>query len=161
LHFRGRAQLVRPAWLEHYAREAALVVSEAEPATPRDAQGAAVELAGCRVIGAAGIANPGDFFASLAQLGAQVVEAHAFADHHRYGGDDVAALIARAKGCKADAVVVTPKDAVKLVSQWPQGTPLWVLGTQPKILAGAEVLAQRLGVPNSLLVPANAAALSV
>ncbi len=65
------------------------------------------------VVAFAGIGRPAKFFHTLRALGAKVVGAHAFPDHHRYQPDDLMALIddAVAKGAK---VVTTEKDAVRL-----------------------------------------------
>jgi tetraacyldisaccharide 4'-kinase len=62
-------------------------------------------LQGQRVHAVAGIGNPARFFALLRALGAQV-DAHAFADHHRYTPDDLAFADER-------LIVMTEKDAVK------------------------------------------------
>ncbi len=80
---------------------------------------------GMRVVGACGIARPERFRRSLEKLGLTVVDFVPFADHAAFQSGDVANLVRRAAG--ADAVVVTAKDAVKLVPIWPETTPLWVV----------------------------------
>jgi tetraacyldisaccharide 4'-kinase len=77
-------------------------------------------LAGRRVVGAAGIADPESFAAQLRGTGA-VVQLAAYQDHHEFGARDVRRL-ARA-AAKGDYVVVTEKDAVKLRGRWPARTP--------------------------------------
>jgi tetraacyldisaccharide 4'-kinase len=57
-----------------------------------------------RIAAIAGIGNPARFFAHLGELGLRF-EAHAYADHHAYTGEDLPR--------DADAVVMTEKDAVK------------------------------------------------
>ena len=70
-------------------------------------------LAGLRVLAFAGIGRPDKFFATLLGLRAQVVKAHAFADHHAYGEHEVMALVEEAQ--RLDAVpITTAKDAVRL-----------------------------------------------
>ena len=73
----------------------------------------ALRLNGRRVLGFAGIGRPEKFFATLRALGAEVVEAVGFADHHAYAEDEVMALIERAVALEAVAVT-TAKDAVRL-----------------------------------------------
>ncbi len=70
-------------------------------------------LRGRKVLAFAGIAAPQRFAATLAALGAEVVELMAFPDHHVYRQGEMASLLGR-----ADALGLTPittaKDAVKL-----------------------------------------------
>jgi tetraacyldisaccharide 4'-kinase len=73
----------------------------------------ALRLNGRRVLGFAGIGRPEKFFATLRALGADVVEAVGFADHHAYAEDEVMAVIERAVALEAVAVT-TAKDAVRL-----------------------------------------------
>jgi tetraacyldisaccharide 4'-kinase len=63
------------------------------------------ELAGKRVVAAAGIGNPGRFFAMLRQAGLDVGEL-ALPDHHDFLDDPFADL-------DADVILITEKDAVK------------------------------------------------
>ncbi|MGC9270505.1 tetraacyldisaccharide 4'-kinase [Acidiphilium sp.] len=72
-----------------------------------------MSLRGRRVVGFAGIGRPGKFFASLAELGAEVAATVGFADHHRYGPGDLARLSALAARHQA-RLATTEKDAVKL-----------------------------------------------
>ena len=75
------------------------------------------QVAGRRVVAAAGIGDPASFAAQLAALGASV-QLMPYQDHHPYSAADVGALL-RA-GARADYVVVTEKDAVKLRGRWPR-----------------------------------------
>ena len=68
-----------------------------------------------RVLAVAGIAHPQRFFDAL-KLSYNVVDAIAFADHHRYSAADVAAIEAKRQASSADAVLTTDKDAVRLES---------------------------------------------
>lgn len=71
------------------------------------------DLAGQRVMAFCGIGRPQKFFDTVAALGAVIVEARAFADHHWYTDPQARALLARA--AELDAVAVTTaKDAVRL-----------------------------------------------
>jgi tetraacyldisaccharide 4'-kinase len=73
-------------------------------------------LAGKRVVAASAIADPEAFVSQTKATGA-AVQVATWKDHHQYQPEDVAWL-ASAAG-KADYVVITEKDAVKLRDQWP------------------------------------------
>src|SRR2546422_71394 len=77
-------------------------------------------LAGRRVLAAAGIADPESLAVQLRATGADV-RLLAYQDHHRYADDDLARLVRGA--ARADYVVITEKDAVKLRGRWPGGAP--------------------------------------
>lgn len=78
------------------------------------------ELAGKRVVAAAGIADPDAFVAQVKSIGAQVQVA-TWKDHHDYRDEDLAWLAHAAR--RADHVVMTEKDAVKLRDRWPASVP--------------------------------------
>ena len=75
-------------------------------------------LQGCRVLAAAGVADPDSFAAQLRERSG-TVQLVAYQDHHAYSDADVAALLNAAT--TTDYVVVTEKDAVKLRPRWPAG----------------------------------------
>lgn len=74
------------------------------------------EIRGARVVAAAGIADPATFGAQCQALGAEV-KLLPWNDHHRFSQRDVARLVRAAR--RADYLVITEKDAVKLRDQWP------------------------------------------
>ena len=74
---------------------------------------AAVGLAGRRVLAFAGIGRPGKFFHTLAEIGCEVVAAHAFPDHHAYTADEIMRL-AEAAAAQDALPVTTEKDHVRL-----------------------------------------------
>jgi tetraacyldisaccharide 4'-kinase len=150
LHFRQNAAPKPPLWLAELAPRALYVASQAEPEKAHDTRGAPVTLAGARVVAAAGIARPEDFMASLKAQGAQVPTSFALRDHHRYTEADARALWEAVRAVGADALVVTPKDAVKLAPLWSKA-PLWVLGIRVRVVAGAADLCSRLGIPLAAL----------
>lgn len=80
----------------------------------------ASELSGRRVVAAAGIADPDAFVAQVKSIGAQVQVA-TWKDHHEYRDEDLAWLAHAAR--RADHVVMTEKDAVKLRDRWPASVP--------------------------------------
>jgi tetraacyldisaccharide 4'-kinase len=70
-------------------------------------------LRGQKVIAFAGIGRPEKFFATVAKLGAEVVGAHPFANHHPYTAGEMHQLITEA-GAREAKLVTTAKDAVRL-----------------------------------------------
>ncbi len=72
-----------------------------------------LNLPGRRVVAFAGIGRPEKFFATLQSLGAVIVEARSYADHHAYTAAEIARL--RAKAASEGArLVTTEKDFVRL-----------------------------------------------
>jgi tetraacyldisaccharide 4'-kinase len=72
-------------------------------------------LAGQPVVAFAGIGRPAKFFESLASLGAEVVEAYAFPDHHPYHPKEIGELAAAAER-RGATLVTTAKDIVRVPS---------------------------------------------
>jgi tetraacyldisaccharide 4'-kinase len=77
-------------------------------------------LRGRRVVAASGIADPEAFVAQTKATGA-AVQVATWRDHHDYRDEDVAWLAHAAR--RADHVVITEKDAVKLRDRWPNNAP--------------------------------------
>jgi tetraacyldisaccharide 4'-kinase len=77
-------------------------------------------LAGKRVVAASGIGDPDAFVAQVKATGA-AVQVATWKDHHVYREEDVAWLAHAAR--RADRVVITQKDAVKLRDRWPASAP--------------------------------------
>ena len=105
-------------------------------------------LEGKRVVAASGIADPDAFVAQVKRTGAQVQVA-TWQDHHDFQDTDVAWLAKAAR--KADHVVVTQKDAVKLRDRWPASVPeplvavldpVWEEGEQ-EIVRGLDAVVER------------------
>jgi tetraacyldisaccharide 4'-kinase len=89
-------------------------------------------LRGARVLAVAAIGAPASFFAQLRAAGAAELRTVSFRDHHVFDSSDVARLVA--DGARADAVVCTLKDAVKLAPLWPHGAmPLWYVSLHARI----------------------------
>ena len=70
-------------------------------------------LAGREVVAFAGIGRPEKFFGTLRELKAELVETHAFADHHMFDTGEIARLKAAAKEKNA-VLITTEKDFVRL-----------------------------------------------
>jgi len=116
---------------------------QARPLALRDAMGLGLERPG-NVFAVAAIARPERFFNDLQTLGLTLEGRRSYPDHHGYTAAEAAELAA------LDApVVVTAKDAVKLVPLWPSGQPLWVLDQagegEPGLLEA--ILAKAAGAP--------------
>jgi len=73
------------------------------------------ELEGKRGIAFAGIASPDRFFAMLEECGVQLCATVTFPDHTPYGVDELAALGSLKGEKRADFLITTAKDAVKLL----------------------------------------------
>jgi tetraacyldisaccharide 4'-kinase len=79
------------------------------------------EFTGARVFAFAGIGRPAKFFATLRELGADLVWTRDFPDHHPYSDGDLVALDAAARAKNA-ALVTTEKDWVRLSPRWREKT---------------------------------------
>jgi len=78
-------------------------------------------LKGKKAVAFAGLADNDQFFDSLEQAGCLLVHTFSFADHHRYGPNDMDSIAEVVKAKAADVVVTTFKDYVKIENwdQWP------------------------------------------
>jgi len=85
-------------------------------------------LAGKRALAFAGIGDPERFFRTLRSNGVEVVEGRAFADHHPFSADEIAALIADAER-HALTLVTTEKDLARLRSG--ASLPAWARDIVP------------------------------
>jgi len=72
------------------------------------------ELQGLRGLAFAGIADPDGFFNLLEAEGVSLAATLAFPDHSSYGDEECAALARLKRSCRADFIITTAKDAVKL-----------------------------------------------
>jgi len=100
-------------------------------------------LGGRRVLAVSGIANPEAFHRTLTDLGAVVAGTLTFPDHHPYGPADLARVGRGADEARADLVITTEKDALRMPA-WDGGgrpdRPLRVLCVDLEIIEGAEAL---------------------
>lgn len=76
------------------------------------------------VLAVAGIAHPERFFESLRTAGWTLVATRQFADHHPYSPRDVERIVAAAREARAEAILTTEKDAVRLRRFRPFPLPL-------------------------------------
>jgi len=82
------------------------------------------------------IADPEGFEASVERLGAQVVSASRYADHYRFSEQDLDGVVASVKK-KADCIVTTEKDFVRLPAGRKYALPVFYLRVEVKIINGA------------------------
>ncbi|KYC29424.1 lipid A 4'kinase [Sterolibacterium denitrificans] len=92
----------------------------------------AADLQGLKLAAIAGIAVPERFFDHLAGLGLQFSR-HVFPDHHRYTAAELTAI---QSATRADALLMTEKDAVKCgaYSHCPSPCPIWVLPVTAQVV---------------------------
>jgi tetraacyldisaccharide 4'-kinase len=85
-------------------------------------------LNGARVIAVSAIAEPSSFLNLLSSLGGRVVSEASFPDHHGYTMKDLEAIVEEAMVVRAEFIVTTEKDAVKLERLEPRtGVPVYYL----------------------------------
>ena len=100
-------------------------------------------LRGKKVFAFCGIGNPESFARTLEKLGAEIVGAVYFEDHHAYTKADCSRMMEEAGKLDAATCVTTQKDAVKAASLW-EGGGLSVLKVRMEIVNGREALIQKL-----------------
>jgi tetraacyldisaccharide 4'-kinase len=95
-------------------------------------------LKGRKVASFSGIAQPESFEQSLVNLGAEVVYAKRFADHHRFTQQEVLNAINRSKKRQAETIITTQKDAVRFPKIDRRDLPMYFMRVEIKILSGAK-----------------------
>ncbi|MCZ6695368.1 MAG: tetraacyldisaccharide 4'-kinase [Acidobacteria bacterium] len=83
---------------------------------------APVALKGLSAYAFSGIARPERFEAQLDDLGLRVAGTRRFRDHHRYRSRDLEEIARSARELRADVLVTTDKDFVR-IDHWPSGAP--------------------------------------
>jgi tetraacyldisaccharide 4'-kinase len=73
------------------------------------------QLEGKRIVAFCGIADPAAFFNSVESCGVPLVSTLAFPDHAVYGTREMEALGRLKQQCRADCLITTAKDAVKIL----------------------------------------------
>lgn len=143
----GRVEAVSRV-VRRFSREAPVLPSTHASARIVDLHGGETQptqiLAGLKVLAFAGIANPSAFFQDLEALGARVVEAVPFADHHAYTAADVKKLAEWAGLVNAQAAITTEKDGVRLAPFLPLALPTLALGIELEVLDGQEVFRSKV-----------------
>jgi tetraacyldisaccharide 4'-kinase len=88
------------------------------------AVGGAVPDTGTRVLAVAGIATPERFFAGIEAAGWTVAGRVAFRDHHRFTRADMERIAAAMRMARADIVLTTEKDIVRMEPLGPPPVPV-------------------------------------
>jgi tetraacyldisaccharide 4'-kinase len=91
-----------------------------------------------KVASLSGIAQPESFEESLVRLGAELVYAKRFADHHRFSQQEILNAINRSKKRQAEAIITTQKDAVRFPKIDRRDLPIYFMRVEIKILSGAD-----------------------
>lgn len=135
----------RAGWMEAAFAPVGLVGADGSTARLAD-------LAGRKVVAFCGIGNPRGFWATLASLGARILESREFPDHHEYSMVDKATLARLAQDRGAEWLVATEKDLVKFQETKLGGILLWGLAIEARVLRGGnqiEAVRARLTQPRS------------
>jgi tetraacyldisaccharide 4'-kinase len=98
------------------------------------------ELAGQKVAAFCGIGNPEGFRRTMLPLCRDLLELKVFPDHHPYTAEDVAGLTAWARSTRADLVLTTQKDFVKLRTLALGPVPLRALRIGIEIMEGLDAI---------------------
>jgi len=88
------------------------------------------EFAQRPVAAVSGIAKPDRFHEDLQKAGLQIVTRRDFEDHHRYTMEEFAEVVRDAQSAKAEAILLTEKDAANLPGEIIQQSPLPVYAAQ-------------------------------
>ncbi|MBI3880019.1 MAG: tetraacyldisaccharide 4'-kinase [Verrucomicrobia bacterium] len=95
-------------------------------------------LKGKKVASLSGIAQPESFEHSLVKLGAELVYAKRFADHHRFTQQEVLNAINRGKKRAAELIITTQKDAVRFPKLDRRDLPIYFMRVEIKLISGAK-----------------------
>ncbi len=95
-------------------------------------------IRGRKVASLSGIAQPESFEAKLVDLGAEIVLARRFADHHRFDQLEILEAINRAKKRGATCLVTTQKDAVRFPKIDRRDLPIFFMRVEIQVTAGAK-----------------------
>jgi tetraacyldisaccharide 4'-kinase len=102
-------------------------------------------LKGRRVMAFSGIATPESFEKFLRDLGAVIVARERYLDHYRYADDDFEELFAKAREERAECLVTTEKDAVRIPDGYVCPLPLYYLRLEIEIIRGAADFDEAVG----------------
>jgi tetraacyldisaccharide 4'-kinase len=96
------------------------------------------QLKARKIFAFCGIANPNAFLSTIKKCGLNLVGSKTYNDHYHYAAEDIAAIYAQARYCKADLVLSTQKDWTKTALLAPVEDDLTFayLAVELKFLAG-------------------------
>lgn len=95
---------------------------------------------GRRALLLSGLARPGSFRRTVEGLGAEVVAERRHPDHHRFTAADLDGARAAADAARAELILTTEKDAVRLPAAWAAEPRLAVVRIEAELLAGDAAL---------------------
>ena len=95
-------------------------------------------MKGKKIAALSGIAQPESFDGSLEKMGAEVVYAKHFADHHRFSQQEILNVINRGKKRQAEIIVTTQKDAVRFPKLDRRDLPIYFMRVEINIISGAK-----------------------
>lgn len=95
-------------------------------------------LEGKRIAAFSGIATPERFEETLRAQGANLVANRRFLDHHAFNDEDLDEVLESALRAKAEMIVTTEKDAVRLQSRFRPSLPLMYVRLEVEILGDGE-----------------------
>jgi tetraacyldisaccharide 4'-kinase len=107
--------------LRQYNREAPVYFAWLENRRWTNQQGEILDaraLRDLRSVAFCGLGNPESFWLSLADVGVEPLEKHAYSDHHRYTPNEFRRLARHSREIGAQALLTTAKDAVNLCSEF-------------------------------------------
>ena len=105
------------------------------------------ELQGKRVMVFSAIGNPSSFEQNVSGCGLEIVEAIRYPDHHDYGMLEMQYIGERASELKADALITTGKDAVKIPTEFiyfNRDIPLYVMNMDIMVTQNEELFDKKL-----------------
>jgi tetraacyldisaccharide 4'-kinase len=102
-------------------------------------------LKGRRVFAFSGIATPESFEKFLRDLGAMVMGRERFLDHYRYTPEDLSTLVTWAREERAECLLTTEKDAVRLPPIGGGPMPVYYLRLEIEIIRGAADFDEAVG----------------
>ncbi len=105
------------------------------------------ELKGKRVMVFSAIGNPSSFEQNVSGCGLEILEAIRYPDHHDYGMLEMQYIAERASTLKADALITTGKDAVKIPTEFiyfNRDIPLYVMNMDIMITRNEEIFDRKL-----------------
>ncbi len=94
-------------------------------------------LRGARIGAFSGIATPESFESFLRNLGASLLYARRFLDHHRFSEEELDQIGERARSAGLELLVTTEKDSVRIAPDRRFPVPLYYLRLEIEILSGA------------------------
>lgn len=136
---RRRVATIAPqtTWCE-LAHAASQLISAGGATQPLD------RLAKKRVAAFCAIGNPAGFRHTLSTTGCDVVAWREFPDHHVFSPTELTELGNTAMAAKAELILCTQKDLVKVPQEKLGNIPLWAVAIEMQFLTGQQALEQRI-----------------